>query len=135
MKHHKGDKRHHHDVKDGRGHEEHMKHILKRAKGGKVGMELDGVPEIGGHPQKAEDLKDQSGRKRGGRMAKKEHEKRKRGGKVHGKHPGHRLDKRARGGRMTPKSPFSGADAPDLDYAKADVPMGSEGKGKQKEWD
>lgn len=140
----KGEKHHgksHHDVKDGRGHDEHMHHILrhKRAKGGAVkDMEIDGVPEIGGHPEKPMDLKDQSGRKRGGRMHGKKHEKhekRKRGGKVHGKHPGHRLDKRARGGRMTPKSPFSGADAPDLDYAKADVPMGSEGKGKQKEWD
>lgn len=131
----KGGKHHesHHDTKHGRGPHEQLKHVVKhRAKGGKVDMELDGVPEIGGHPEKAEDRKPESGRKRGGKM---EAKKRAKGGKVHGKHPGHRLDKRARGGRMTPKSPLSGADGPDLGYAKADIPSGSEGEGRARKWE
>lgn len=133
MKHHeKGDGKHHHDTKDGRKPEEHLKHVMKRARGGK--MEIEGVPEIGGHPEKAEERTPESGRNRGGAMKKKkDHEKRaKGGGIVRGKHPGHRLDKRARGGRMSPKSPFSGADGPDLGYAKADLPSGSQGMGKDK---
>lgn len=93
----------------------HGKHHGKHSGGGKIG----GEAEIGGHPEKPEMTKPQSGKKRGG--------------KVHGKHPGHRLDKRARGGRMmTPKSPFSGADGPDKDYAKGDLKAGSEGMGKDK---
>jgi len=34
---------------------------------------------------------------------------------------------------MTPQSPFSGADGPDLDYAKADIPSGAEGKGRDRD--
>lgn len=125
MKHGKRDGSHH-DTKDGRKPEEHMKHVIGRAKGGSV-PKIDGVPEIGGTPEKAEERTPESGRKRGGKMG-----HRAKGGKVHGKHPGHRLDKRARGGAMTPKSPFSGADGPDLGYAKADIPSGSEGMGRDK---
>ena len=110
---------------------EHHKGRHHRARGGE--MKIDGEPEIGGHPVKESEKPAQSGRKHGG--------------KVHGKHPGHRLDKRrrgghvehkehhmerARGGRMTPKDPLSGADAPDLGYAKGNLSAGSEGEGKDK---
>ncbi len=160
MKDHKGHG--HHDTHDGRSHEEHLRHVLhRRARGGAVrDEELEGVPLIGGHPEHEKDLTNESGRKRGGKVEKRdhrarggretekermerereekrkeEHKKRKRGGKVHGKHPGHRLDKRARGGRMTPKSPFSGADAPDLEYGKADVPSQPRGAGRERQWE
>lgn len=101
-----------------KGKKEHMKHratgggIAGRAGGGKI----DGEPESGGHPVKLHEQKSESGHKRGG--------------KVHGKHAAHRLDKRARGGRMTPSEPLSGADAPDLPYAKAHMTMKSHGAGK-----
>lgn len=105
-------------MKGHKGHERHHeKEHEKRSGGGKIG----GVAEIGGHPEKPEMTKPQSGKKRGG--------------KVHGKHPGHRLDKRARGGRMTPKSPFSGADGPDLGYAKSELGAVSKTKGAGKDKD
>ena len=56
------------------------------------------------------------------------------GGSVSGKHARHRLDKRARGGRMTPSSPLSGADGPNLGYAKANnraVDDGGKGKDRK----
>ena len=136
----KGGKHHEreHDRKAGPDRHPFKEH---RARGGRMGKEpeIDGEPEIGGKPEKPEMPKVESGRKRGGRMGHKEHHekdalpKRKHGGKVKGKHPGHRLDRRARGGRMTPQSPFSGADGPDLDYAKADIPSGAEGKGRDRD--
>lgn len=86
--------------------------IAGKASGGKI----DGEPESGGHPIKLHEKPSASGHKRGG--------------KVHGKHAGHRLDKKARGGRMTPSEPLSGADAPDLPYAKAHMKMTSHGQGK-----
>ncbi|HVO24826.1 MAG TPA: hypothetical protein VMW56_14490 [Candidatus Margulisiibacteriota bacterium] len=116
--HHKG---HHmgHMAKDGHPFKEH------RARGGRTEPEIGGIPEIGGHPEKAEDKPKLSGRKRGGGVEKKrkDHEKLKHGGKVHGKHPGHRLDRRARGGPVGKgKSPFSGADGPNLEYARGPGP-------------
>lgn len=53
---------------------------------------------------------------------------RKAGGRVPGKEAAHRLDKRARGGAA--KSPLSGADAPNLSYAKPNLKVDSEAKGK-----
>lgn len=99
----------------------HHSHMQRRAeggrfaRGGRAGGEemIGGVPAIGGHPTKLKQPMSQSGHKGGG--------------KVHGHHARHRLDKKARGGRMTPSSPLSGADAPDLPYAKAHMKSAGEG--------
>lgn len=53
----------------------------------------------------------------------------KKGGSVAGKTPEMRLDKRARGGAA--KNPLSGADAPNLSYAKGDLGIDDGGKGKK----
>ena len=71
---------------------------------------------------------DAGGMKKGGKI-----KRRKRGGMVPGKEPAPRLDKRARGGGVaTPKSPLSGADAPNLSYAKSNITSNTEGAGKDR---
>lgn len=96
----------------------HHSHMQHRATGGRFarGGIIDGMPESGGHKEEIKEKASQSGHKKGG--------------KVHGHHARHRLDKRARGGRMTPSSPLSGADGPDLGYAKSNMKSaGMGGKG------
>lgn len=109
-----------HAAKEGVKHEEHK----KRAAGGRMLHEDKHDGKERGH-EKVEVTK-----KDGGKV---EHHKRKRGGPVEGKHPEHRLDKRARGGAMTPKSPYSGADAPNLKYAHGDLAVDAHGKGKDRD--
>lgn len=62
--------------------------------------------------------------KKGGKL------KRKSGGKIPGVSPKARLDKSARGG--SPKNPMSGANAPNLGYAKPNLSIDQGGKGKEK---
>lgn len=102
------------------GRSKHHSHMQSRAEGGRFarGGIIDGMPESGGKKTEIKEKPSQSGHKSGG--------------KVHGHHARHRLDKHARGGRMTPKSPLSGADGPDLSYAKARMPEGAGEGGKGK---
>lgn len=96
----------------------HHSAMQARAEGGRFarGGIIDGIPESGGHKTHIKQKESQSGHKKGGT--------------VHGHHARHRLDKRARGGRMTPSSPLSGADGPNLGYAKAHMKSaGTGGKG------
>lgn len=114
-----------------------MKHH-KKAEGGSVNQE-------GPHEEETNEKKDEKmehadeykGKDRANREVKVEKKKggavhkrpeRKRGGAVHGMKPKMRLDKRARGG--SPKSPLSGADAPNLSYARGNLGVDDGGKGK-----
>lgn len=117
--HHQGHHGHH-------GHHGHQGHAIvvvpgKKKRGGKVAQERTESHEMEPRPMEDERTK---------KMVEDEERGEKRGGKVMGHHTKARHDRRARGGRMTPKAPYSGADGPNLSYARSHPTTKYEGEGE-----